>query len=123
MGNSLTKRNIGRLVLLCIGLLSFSAFSIARSPSTTVNIVNNSSREIRNVYVSPLAVDDWSGNQLGNATIGAGQSLEVNVSCDQQQMKVIGEDADGCFVSIAITCGASSTWTITNEATRDCGGN
>ena len=123
MGNSLTKRTIGRLVILCLGLLSFSAFSTARSPSTTVNIVNNSSREIRNVYISPVDADDWSGNQLGNATIGAGQSMVVNVACDSQQIKVIGEDADGCFVSKAITCGANSTWTITNEATRDCGGN
>jgi hypothetical protein len=85
--------------------------------------VNNSSREIRNVYLSHVNADDWSGNQLGNgATIAPGQSFSLsNVACDQQQVKVIGEDQDGCFVSTVVTCGSSSSWTITTDTARDCG--
>jgi hypothetical protein len=91
-------------------------------PATSVNIVNNSNREIRNVYLSHVDVDDWGANQLGNATIGAGQSFTLNnVACDQQQIKVIGEDQDGCFVSTVVTCGGNATWTITNDTPRDCG--
>ena len=124
MGNSLTKRNLGRLLIIFVGLSAFAALSMARSLSTSVNIENNSSREIRSVYLSSVNADDWSGNQLGTATIAAGQSFTLsNIACDQQQVKVIGEDQDGCFVSTVISCGSNGTWTITNDSARDCGGN
>ena len=91
--------------------------------ATSVNIVNTSNKEIRNVYLSHVNADDWSANQLANgATIPSGQSYSLsNVACDSQQVKVIAEDADGCFVSTVVSCGDSATWTITNDTSRDCG--
>lgn len=91
--------------------------------ATSVNIVNNSSKEIRSVYLSHVNVDDWSGNQLSSgAIIAPGQSYSLsNIACDQQQVKVIGEDQDGCFVSTIVNCGDNATWTVTNAAARDCG--
>jgi len=116
------KRNIYRLAILCVSLSAFMAISRAHTTATSVNIVNNSSREIRNVYLSHVNADDWSPNQLGELTIAAGQSFNLSVSCDQQQVKVIGEDQDGCFVSTVVSCGQNATWTITNDTARDCGG-
>jgi hypothetical protein len=99
------------------------ASSSARTVATSVNIVNNSSREIRNVYLSDVNVDNWGANQLGNSTIAPGQSFALNnIACNQQQIRVIGEDQDGCFLSITITCGESVTWTITNNKPVDCDG-
>jgi len=122
MRYSLGKRTL--FLFTCIALLALAALVSARTPTTTaVNIVNNSSREIRNVYLSHVNADDWSGNQLGNgATIAPGQSFSLsNVACDQQQVKVIGEDQDGCFVSTVVDCGGNATWTITNNTATDCG--
>jgi hypothetical protein len=127
MTNSHSPQKNRSLTVICLALFllaSLPLLSSARSSSaaTTVSIVNNSSREIRNVYTSHVDQDDWSGNQLGEATIAAGQSYDLSVSsCDGQQVKLIGEDQDGCFVSTVVSCGASSTWTITNDTTRDCG--
>ncbi len=124
MKNSHSKRNVYRLTILSLCLFALAALSSAKASTTTsVNIVNNSDREIRNVYLSHVNVDDWSGNQLGNgAIIAAGQSYNLgNVACDQQQVKVIAEDADGCFLSTVVSCGDSATWTITNDSARDCG--
>jgi hypothetical protein len=128
MKNSVTNRNWFRLAVLGICLCALavlSSASTARTASTSVNIVNNSNKEIRNVYLSHVNADDWSGNQLSNdATIAPGQSYNLsNVACDQQQVKVIGEDQDGCFVSTVVNCGDSATWTVTNDSARDCGGN
>jgi hypothetical protein len=128
MRNSDGRRNFRGLIIICVAFLIAAALpflsSARTSPATSVNIVNSSSRQIRNVYLSPVDSDNWSGNQLGDATISAGQSFSLNnVACDQQQVKVIGEDQDGCFVSTTITCGDSVTWTITNDTARDCGGN
>ena len=114
-----------RSFFILVALLALAAMplmSSARTVATSVNIVNNSSREIINVYLSHVNTNDWSGNQLGNATVPAGQSFTLNnVACDQQQVRVIAEDADGCFLSTVVTCGDSATWTVTNSSARDCG--
>jgi hypothetical protein len=124
MKYTLAKSTLGRIVILTVAVLGLAALSSARMAATTsVNIVNNSSHEIRNVYLSHVNADDWSGNQLGNSAIAAGQSVSLNVTCDQQQVKVIGEDEEGCFISTVVSCGANATWTITNDVARDCGGN
>jgi len=127
MKNSHIGRNFYRLAFLVVALCALAVLSSARTAATatSVNIVNNSNREIRNVYISHVNADDWSGNQLSNgATIAPSQSYNLsNVACDQQQVKVIGEDQDGCFLSTVVNCGDSATWTITNDTARDCGGN
>ena len=117
------KHTLGRLVILCVALFALAALSSARTATTSVSIANNSTREIRNVYLSHVNVDDWGGNQLGDGvTIAPGQSFALsNVACDQGQVKVIAEDADGCFLSTVLACDSSSTWTITNNTPRDCG--
>lgn len=119
-------RNTRGFIISCIAVLALVAvplMSNARTTGTSVNIVNNSSKEIRNVYLSHVNVDDWSNNQLGNTTIGPGQSHALNnVACDQQQVKVIAEDQDGCFMSTVVNCGDSATWTITNATAADCDG-
>lgn len=124
MRNPHTMRNLCRLVILCTALGTVAALpllSSARS-SNSINIVNNSNRVIRYVYLSHVGVDDWSADQLGGNGISPGQSSTVsNFSCDQQQIKIIGEDQDGCFLSTVVACGSDATWTITNDTTADCG--
>ena len=125
MKNSHSKRNLYRLAILSLSLFALAALSSARTPTTTsANIVNNSNREVRNVFLSHVNADDWSGNQLSTGQfIAPSQSYNLsNVACDQQQVKVIGEDQDGCFLTTVVNCGDNATWTITNDSARDCGG-
>jgi hypothetical protein len=130
---SMTMRNSGAtrysrgLMIICVALFAFATTPLlsGAQTSTSVNIVNNSTRVIRNVYLSHVDSDDWSADQLANgATIGPGQSSTIsNLACDQTQVKVIAEDQDGCFLSTVINCGDSATWTVTNDTAADCGGN
>lgn len=119
------SRNPRSFVIVCLAVIALASLAFAtraRSISTSVNIVNNSSREVRNVYTSHVDADDWSSDLLGDASIGPNQSSTISgFTCDQQQVKVIAEDQDGCFLSTVVSCGSSSTWTITNDAARDCG--
>ena len=124
---SRNKHRIYRFGILFVALgimATLPLLSSARSSApvtNSVNIVNNSNRTIRYVYFSHVNAEDWTGNQLAGNGISPGGSATVsNFSCDQQQVKVIGEDADGCFVSAVVSCG-SSTWTITNDTAADCG--
>ncbi|MCM3871766.1 MAG: hypothetical protein ND895_13880 [Pyrinomonadaceae bacterium] len=126
MRNLDTTSKRTRLVILCAMLVALAALpllSSARSAnSNSINIVNNSAREIRHVYLAPVGGDTWSENQLGDSVIAPGQSRTVNNSaCDQQQIKVIGEDQNGCFLSTVVACGGDATWTITNDTAADCG--
>lgn len=119
LSNGLRSR---RFVIVSLTLIALASLSYAAITSTSVNIVNNSGQEVRNVYSSPVDSDDWSSDLLGEGSIATGQSATVsNIACNAQQIKVIAEDQDGCFLSTVVTCGQSSTWTIATDTARDCG--
>jgi len=124
MRNSRNMRNLFSFVILCaaFGMLAIFPLLSSARPSTSVQIVNNTSRTIRYVYLSHVNADDWTGDQLGGSGISPGGSSTLsNVACDQSQIKVIGEDQDGCFVYQVVNCGGAATWTITNNTAADCG--
>jgi hypothetical protein len=97
--------------------------SQAHAPSSTITIVNNSSREIRHVFLSAPDSNDWGSDQLMNSTISPnGGSVTIgSVSCNGATVKVIAEDQDGCFIYKVVSCSENVTWTITNSDSRDCG--
>lgn len=105
-------------IMVCAPLLSN-----AYAPTTSITIVNNSSREIRHVYFSAPDQNNWGSDQLGNSTITAnGGSVTLgNVSCGGATIKVIAEDSEGCFAYQVVSCSDSASWTITSETARDCG--
>ena len=89
---------------------------------TSITIANNSSREVRHVYLSAANGDNWGPDQLNGAiAAGGGSSTLANVSCSGAGVKVIAEDQNGCFLYQVVACNNSVTWTITNDAVPDCG--
>ena len=104
-------------------MVSGPLLSKAYVPSTAITIVNNSSREIRHVYLSPPDQNNWGSDQLVNSVISPnGGSFTIsNVSCGGSSIKVITEDQDGCFIYQVVTCAENVTWTIASNAARDCG--
>jgi hypothetical protein len=124
MKSTSTKYNLRRLIIFGTAFCALVTvpFLAKAQPATSVNIVNNSGREIRHIYLSHVDANDWGSNQLGDSVISSGQSYSLsNVACDAQQVKVIAEDQDGCFLSAIINCGETATWTVNNDTARDCG--
>lgn len=112
------------LFAACVGVLGGSTLlSAAHAPATSVTIVNNSSREIRRVYLSPPDQNNWGPDQLGSSVIAAGGGSVTlsDVACSGAGVRVITEDHEGCFLSRVVACSEATTWTITNEAIPDCG--
>jgi len=106
------------------GIMVFSPLlSKAHAPTSAITIVNNSSHEVRHVFLSAPDQSNWSADQLGSSAIPAngGSATISNISCNGPSIKVIAEDEEGCFIYQVVTCSDSVTWTITNEAARDCG--
>jgi len=115
-----------RRAIIFVALLALAVMPLAlqaRPLTASIRIVNNSSRTIRNVYLSHSDADDWGSNQLGSSSIGSGESYTIsNLSWDQPTVKVIAEDQDGCFLSQVVEVSANASWTITNDTAADCGG-
>ena len=111
------------LVALAVVLLaSVSMLGRARAATLNVTVVNNTSGEIRHLFVSPPDSNLWSSDQLNDAPIPSGQSATVSgVSCDQANIRLIAEDQDGCFIYQVVSCSSDISWTVANDATRDCG--
>lgn len=109
---------------LFMGMMAFGPLlSKAHAPTTAITIVNNSSREIRHVYLSAPDQNNWGSDQLVNSVISPnGGSFTISdANCASGNIKVIAEDLEGCFMYQVVACSGSVTWTITNDTSRDCG--
>jgi hypothetical protein len=111
------------IVVLCtMGTMTLLFGAPSAPATTTITIVNNSQWDIRHLYLSPADNDNWGPDQLGESDIAPGQTLTINVSWDQPTVKLVSEDADGCFLSKTADATGNIVWTITNTATPNCGG-
>jgi hypothetical protein len=113
-----------RLFILIVVVCAFGTIALsssAASPSTTVTITNNSSWEIRALYLSPADNDNWGDDQLNGSAIAPGASYSLNLSWDQSTVKLVAEDQDGCFISNVVDATSNSSWTISSSASRNCG--
>ena len=110
------------VALSLTGLASATKLSRARTLSSSITIVNNSSKDIRHLFLSPPDSKNWSADQLHDSAITPSHSFTVSdVSCTEANIRVIAEDEDGCFLYQVVSCASDTSWTITNDLTPDCG--
>lgn len=112
-----------RLSILVAMLVVLCATPILSVPhtQTALTIVNNSTQEIRHVYLSPVDNNNWGPDQLHGAMISPGQTVTLNISWEAPTVKLIGEDQNGCFLYNTVDVTGDATWTIAREAVPDCG--
>jgi len=105
-------------IMVCGALLTTAHVS-----SSSIRIVNNSSHEIRRVFLSAPDQNNWGPDQLSNSVISpnGGPVTLPPVDCAGTSIKIIAEDEQGCFFYQVVTCSDSVTWTIASDATPDCG--
>ncbi|HKO96859.1 MAG TPA: hypothetical protein VJU86_07705 [Pyrinomonadaceae bacterium] len=121
----LNYKNGFRFLFVLAILCTVSVISIrshAATPLATVTITNNSSWEIRYLYLSAVDNDNWSGDQLNGSSISPGGTQNINVSWGQSTVKLIAEDQDGCFITTTVDISSAASWTITSGSARNCGG-
>lgn len=114
-----------RLLMLAAVLSTVAALtpiSTATPTELSISLVNNSGREIRHLYLSSANDDNWGADQLNELSIGPGATRMLNVSWDQAMVKLVGEDEDGCFLSVTVEATGNPIWTITSDTARNCGG-
>ena len=123
MSTQLAKSKRLPILVILLGMFAcLPLLSNGHPAATTITIANNSSREMRHVYLSAANGDNWGADQLnGSIPSGGGSFTLNNVSCDGSGVKVIVEDQNGCFLYQVVACNQNATWTITNDAVPDCG--
>lgn len=106
-------------------LSSAAADSVSNAqPLITIAVTNNSTRDITHLYLAPLDQNVWGPDLLAEGTIlGAGQTFNVpETACGGNEIRVIAEDRQGCFVYGLVGCSqASASWIITDATPPDCG--
>ncbi len=119
----LNPRNGLRLALLAAVLCSMGTVLLHAAPAqnVTLTVVNNSTREIRSLYLSPADNDNWGVDLLNDSSISAGATRTLSITWDQSTVKVVGEDQDGCFLSATMNATSNIQWTITNDTQPNCG--
>ena len=125
------KKRLAVLVALICALISISALSSAVStsvartqPMMMIAVTNNSSRDMYHLYLSPVDRDAWGPDLLAEGTLlKPGQTFTINeASCAGNEIKVIAEDKQGCFVYGVVGCAQSSaSWAISDATPADCG--
>ena len=111
------------VLVIAIAISAAAPLLSAHAPVASMTITNNTGRDISHVYLSHTDQNDWGPDLLNDAAISSGASVSLsNVSCPASEVKVIAEDSDGCFVYQVVGCGGSSTVTLTNDLSPDCGG-
>ncbi|MFN2533180.1 MAG: hypothetical protein ABR555_18000 [Pyrinomonadaceae bacterium] len=115
--------------VVCTTLAASSGSSTAKasvsntSPLMGITVTNNADRPIYHLYLSPVSPESWGPDLLNQTTISKGQSFTVSdVACTGNEIKIIAEDQQGCFVYGIVSCAqANTSWTMTNDMTADCG--
>ena len=131
MGKSQGMKRLMALATLLCAIVGIPALSNAASssraesqPLMTIAVANNSSRDIFHLYLSPVDRDVWGPDLLPEGTlIRVGETFTVSdAACTGNEIKVIAEDRQGCFVYAVVGCSqASTSWTITDATPPDCG--
>ena len=115
-------------IALAIVLSTFAIVPVGKASSAkslmSINVVNNSNRIIRHLYLVQTEQSAWGPDLMNqDASLTTGQTFTItDVSCATNEIKVIAEDPQGCFMYGTVSCAeASNTWTITNDTPLDCG--
>jgi len=130
MGNSQGKKRLIALSTLICALVVVPGLAGAASttastpqPLMTIAVANNSSRDILHLYLSPVDHDAWGPDLFSEGTIlRVGETFTISdAACTGNEIKVIAEVRQGCFVYGLISCAQGSAgWTITDATPPDC---
>lgn len=106
---------------LCLGLLLLTVAGTALASKSTVQIVNRSSWDIHQLFLSPSDDDEWGPDQLGEEIIESGGSFTLRaIPCDEYDVRLVDEDGDECVVGAVPLCADNDKWVIKNDDLLAC---
>ncbi len=87
----------------------------------SVVILNKSSWDIHQLYLSSTETEEWGPDQLGDKVIGTGESFTLHsIPCDSYDVRLVDEDGDECVVGGVDMCNDTGKWIISDEDLLTC---
>lgn len=116
--------NRHRSAILIFVVAALSAVSLgAFAQDSTITIINRSDWDIHHLYLSPVDVDEWGPDQLGDEIIpSGGKFLLHSIECDVYDIMIVDEDGDECILEAEELCDDEAKWVITNDELLGCEG-
>jgi hypothetical protein len=85
-----------------------------------IDVENQSSGEIHEIYFSPSDEESWGEDYLGEDVLESGMPLSLTgVSPGEWDIRLGDEDADVCVLQ-GVTVNASKTWLIEDDDLVNC---
>ncbi|BAP46032.1 putative uncharacterized protein [Pseudomonas sp. StFLB209] len=79
--------------------LSLVFMPTAPAAAATIQIQNQSSWDIHEIYFAPSSQGDWGDDHLGKQVLKAGMTLSVsNVEAGLWDVRLVDEDEDECVI-------------------------
>ena len=102
-----------------IGLAAACA-SLGALAGSTVQIHNESSWDIHELYISPTSEEEWGSDLLGSNIVQTGQYAELtDVPCADYDVRIVDEDGDVCVVAEVALC-ESAAYTLDDDDLLEC---
>lgn len=90
-----------RLLVGCIA----ACVSLGAVAASTVQIHNQSSWDLHELYISLSTEEEWGSDLLGDQIVESGQFANLrDVPCADYDVRIVDEDGDVCIVSEVALC-------------------
>jgi hypothetical protein len=109
-------------LLLCLSLIVAALAPMAVfADDSLITIINRSDWDIHHLYLSPVDVDEWGPDQLGEHVIESGDKFQLyGIECDVYDIMIVDEDGDECILEAIDLCDEHAKWVITNDELLNC---
>lgn len=98
---------------MCVALPVFAA-------QVEVEVENQTSWEIHEIYFAPTSQEDWGEDHLGDYVLESGMTLSLTgVSPGKWDIRLVDEDEDVCVLE-SVHIKNSETWVVTDEDLLGC---
>lgn len=87
----------------------------------TIAVVNQSSYDIHNLFLSASSNPSWAADQLGDSILSTGSTFTLTgIPCDTYDVKLIDADGDECILRGIGLCEDTEAWPIDDSALLGC---
>jgi hypothetical protein len=113
-----------RFKSLAVGLLVLCLSASGAAADTAVaTLVNQTSFEIHQLFLSPSHESHWGPDQLGQDILEPGYEYTLSgMPCGNYDVKLVDEQGDECVITGDYLCGDAGKWILTDEELLDCQG-
>jgi hypothetical protein len=84
-------------------------------PDARLHVRNSSDFAIESIQVTSVGSTTWGPNLLGSDILATGETLDVDVSCDTYDARLMDETGVECEVHDISLCFSTADWVITND--------